>query len=63
MVVEEKEERTETKVTLDGVVSPQPIKIVVVVLVALVVGDLVIVGVEEVAEIDRNVTGGVTAGE
>jgi len=38
-------------------------KIVVVVLVVLVDGDLEDVGVEEVAEIGRNVTGGVTAGE
>ena len=63
LVVEEKEERTEIKVVLDGVVSHQPIKIAVVVLVVLVDGDLVAVGVEEVVLIGKNVTGGVTVGE
>ena len=62
-VEEEKEERTEIQVVVDGVVSHQIIKIVVVALVVLVVGDLATVGQVGDVETDKNVIGGVTVGE
>ena len=60
---EEKEERTEIQVVADGVVSHQIIKIAVVVLIVLVVGDLATVGQVGDVETDKNVIGGVTVGE